>query len=151
MYTNVGPAPDRIFGRIFPCLETIVMAEVVRRFPVVEYLIAVLYWGEGCRNNMGSEEYIEGDNGFDLRGCRLRLSWPGRELLEVFNSLTAQYIYASFGEDSEVDVCRGGIFRLILALDAIVSFSGLWLFMGEDAFRCRAEMMIALALSSIAY
>ena len=100
------------------------MAEVVRRFPVVEYLIAVLYWGEDCRNNMGSEEYIEGNNGFDLRGCRLRLSWPGRELLEVFDSLTAWYIYARFGKDGEVDACRGGIFRLILALDAIVSFSG---------------------------
>ena len=100
------------------------MAEVVRRFPVVEYLIAVLYWGEHCRNNMGNEEYIEGDNGFDLRGCRLRLSWPGRELLEVFDSLTAQYIYASFSKDGQVDVCRGGIFRLILALDAILSFLG---------------------------
>jgi len=108
------------------------MVEVVRRFPVVEYLIAVLYWREDCRNNMGSEEYIEGDNGFDLRGCRLRLSWPGRELLEVFDSLTAQYIYASFGKDSEVDDCRGGIFRLILALDAIVSFSGDWLWVSAE-------------------
>ena len=74
-------------------------------------------------------------------------------MLELFDSLTAQYTYASFGEDGEVDVCRGGIFRLILALDVIVSFSGDWLFMGErreDAFRCRAERMTALAFSRMA-
>ena len=59
METNVEPATDGVFRRIFPSLATITMGEIVSGFPVVVGLIAILDWGEECSNQISGQEDIE--------------------------------------------------------------------------------------------
>ena len=44
---DVQPASDRVIGRVLPRLKAIAVGKVVRRFPVVEGLVAVLDRREG--------------------------------------------------------------------------------------------------------
>jgi hypothetical protein len=70
---NIQPAPNCILGRVLPGLQSIVMAEIVRRFPVIERLVAVLYRGIEGSKKIGDEEDIESPNWLDCERSR----WPG--------------------------------------------------------------------------
>lgn len=70
MEDNVEPAPYRIVGRIFPGLQSVAMAQVVRRFPVVECLVAILYGCVKCCEDIGTEEDVESANWFDSERSR---------------------------------------------------------------------------------
>lgn len=59
---NVEPAANGIVGRVFPCLEAVVMRQVMGWFPVIERLVAILNRSEPCGNESGSEEPVEGGN-----------------------------------------------------------------------------------------
>jgi hypothetical protein len=41
---SISPRPDGIYWRVLPCLETMAISEVMRRFPIVKDLVAVLDW-----------------------------------------------------------------------------------------------------------
>lgn len=64
MQTDVKPTPNGIVGRVFPCLETVAMAQVVRRFPVVEGLVAILDRSKQGGNQVRAEKAIEGRDRF---------------------------------------------------------------------------------------
>jgi hypothetical protein len=50
MKRHVEPASDGVYRRVFPCLQTISMIQVVCRFPEVEDFVAVLNGREkGCK------------------------------------------------------------------------------------------------------
>ena len=70
MQGNIQPAPNRILGRVLPGLQSIVMAEIVRRFPVIERLVAVLYRGIEGSKKIGNEEDIESPNWLDCERSR---------------------------------------------------------------------------------
>lgn len=64
--TSVCPTADGIDGRVFPCLKAIVVVEVMRRLPEVEYFVTVLdRTEEGC-NDMAHEKGIEGNDWGEL-------------------------------------------------------------------------------------
>lgn len=68
MKGDVKPASDGIVGRVFPGLEAITVAQIMGWFPVVEGLVTVLDGGEESSNQVGSEEDVEGRDGFDRVG-----------------------------------------------------------------------------------
>ena len=60
METDIEPAADGILGRVLPRLEAIAVAEVMRWFPVVEDLVAVLDGRKGGREEVGREKSVKG-------------------------------------------------------------------------------------------
>jgi hypothetical protein len=72
--SGVGPASYGVNWRVLPCLESIVMVEVMSWFPEVEYFIAVLDWAEEGSDQMTCEEDIECSDGTKLER---RLFRPG--------------------------------------------------------------------------
>lgn len=72
----VQPAADRIVGRVLPRLEAIPVREVVRRLPVVERLIAILYRREERGDEVRRQEAVEDLYRLDPVGAR----FPGRAL-----------------------------------------------------------------------
>lgn len=65
MQRHVEPAPNRVIGRVLPCLQPVSVREVVRRLPVVEGFVAVLDWGEASGDEIRGEEDEEGLDGCD--------------------------------------------------------------------------------------
>jgi hypothetical protein len=55
MDNNVGPATQGKLGTVLPGLESILVVEVVQRLPIVESLIAVLYWSDIGRKEVREE------------------------------------------------------------------------------------------------
>lgn len=68
MESYVEPASDGILGRVFPRLQSISMAHVMYRFPVIESFIAVLDRRIYSCKEIGSEEDVEGTNWFHGKG-----------------------------------------------------------------------------------
>lgn len=66
MKRNVGPRADCVRRGVLPGLEAIFVVEVVGRFPVVEYFIAVLNGAEDGSQDVEGEEDVEGEYGFDM-------------------------------------------------------------------------------------
>ena len=48
MNASISPAANSVDGRVLPSLQPVAMVEVMRGFPVVEDLVAVLDWREEC-------------------------------------------------------------------------------------------------------
>lgn len=67
MQSYVCPASDRVLGRVFPCLQPMAMVYVMCRLPVVKHLIAILDGREGSGDDVGDKEYVECNDGFELR------------------------------------------------------------------------------------
>jgi hypothetical protein len=74
MEDDVEPATDTEFGRVLPRLQAIAMIEIMQWFPVIEGLIAVLYWCISCSQNMGEKADVESCIQRDVES-RLRGSW----------------------------------------------------------------------------
>ena len=65
MEGNVQPAADGVVGRVLPCLQSVAMAQIVCRLPVVKCLVAVLDGCEHGSNQIGGKEEVEGRDGLD--------------------------------------------------------------------------------------
>jgi hypothetical protein len=63
---RVSPAADGVYWRVLPCLESIVVVEVMSWFPEVEDFVAVLDWAEEGRDQVTCEEDIERSDGTKL-------------------------------------------------------------------------------------
>ena len=73
--SSVSPASNGVYWRVFPCLECVVVIEVMSWLPEIEDFIAVLDWAEEGSDQMTCEEDIECSNGTKLEWRLLR---PGR-------------------------------------------------------------------------
>lgn len=62
---DIEPAADGVVGRVLPRLQAIAVREIVRGFPVVEGLIAVLNGRKEGGDQAGSQEDVEGLDGLD--------------------------------------------------------------------------------------
>lgn len=87
VYDDVKPAPDRVLGGILPSLQTIAMIEIMRRFPIVEHLIAILYRSIKCSKSIGKGEYIERND--RLNKGRVR----GRPSIETFSLCASALLF----------------------------------------------------------
>lgn len=67
---NVEPAADAVLGGIFPCLSSVAMLKIVRWFPVVEGLIAVLDGCVGGSETVRDEEDVKRYGQWDVEGGR---------------------------------------------------------------------------------
>ena len=65
MEDNIEPTSKRKFWRVLPRLQSISTIEVMRRFPVIEDLIAVLNRSKKCCQYVGKSKNAEGGYGFD--------------------------------------------------------------------------------------
>ena len=70
MQPYVCPASDCVLGRVFPCLQAMAVIYVMCRLPVVKHLVAILDGREGSGDDVGDKEYVERNDGFELRALR---------------------------------------------------------------------------------
>ena len=61
METREGPRPYGVDGRVFPCLESVAMCEIMRTLPIVEDFIAVLNGMRERRENVADGEDAKND------------------------------------------------------------------------------------------
>ena len=64
--TSICPAADSVDRRVLPRLESIVMVEIVGRFPKVEHFVTVLDRTVEGGDYMADQEDVEGHNGREL-------------------------------------------------------------------------------------
>jgi hypothetical protein len=63
---SISPAADSVDRGVFPCLKSIVMIEIVGRFPKIEHFVTVLDWTVEGGYYMADQEDVEGCNGREL-------------------------------------------------------------------------------------
>ena len=64
---SISPAANRIYRRILPCLESIVMVKVVCGFPEIEDFVTVLDRTVEGGNCMADKEDVKGRDGGELK------------------------------------------------------------------------------------
>jgi hypothetical protein len=93
MEGKVGPTSNGILGGVFPGLQPIAMTNVMRRFPIVERLVTVLYRRTKSCKYVGPKKDVESPNGFHCERCRRsRVEISGRSLREGESRLTASLL-----------------------------------------------------------
>jgi hypothetical protein len=63
---SISPAANCIHRRVLPRLKSIVMVEIVGRFPKIEDFVTVLDWTVEGGDYMADKEDVEGCNGREL-------------------------------------------------------------------------------------
>lgn len=76
MKRDIQPASDRIDRRIFPCLESVSIVDVMRWFPEIEHLVAILNRSKKGRNGIRNETDVKRYIQWQVERC-----WSGAALL----------------------------------------------------------------------
>lgn len=72
MEASIRPAANSVYRGILPCLESVVVVEVVCWLPEIEDLVTVLDRTVEGGDDMADEEYVECYNGRELECSLLR-------------------------------------------------------------------------------
>jgi hypothetical protein len=80
METSVRPAADGVYRGVLPCLEPVVVVEVVCWLPEIEDFVTVLDWAIEGGNDVADEEDVEGYDSRELKWSLLRSVGVSRHL-----------------------------------------------------------------------